>query len=87
MPTVERILPCRGGKSVSVLLSDGKKVRISRARLASLRLEPGQEAPPALLKLLEASLTPEKAQEELDRIRQEHGTPVDALRLFGGVGG
>ena len=32
-------------------------------------------------------LTPEKAQEELDRIRQEHGTPVDALRLFGGVGG
>ena len=68
MPTVERILPCRGGKSVSVLLSDGKKVRISRARLASLRLEPGQEAPPALLKLLEASLTPEKARDAAARI-------------------
>ena len=32
-------------------------------------------------------LTPEEAQQELDRIRQEQGAPVDALRLFGGVGG
>jgi len=68
LPTVERILPCRGGKSVNVLLSDGKKVRISRAVLASLGLETGQEAPERLRKLLEESLTPEKARDTAARI-------------------
>ena len=68
MPVVDKILPCRGGKSVNVLLSDGKRVRVSRAKLASLRLEPGKDAPEALLALLEASLTPEKARDAAARI-------------------
>ena len=68
MPTVDRILPCRGGKSVNVLLSDGKKVRISRAKLAALSLETGKEAPAALLRLQEESLTPEKARDTAARI-------------------
>ena len=68
MPTVERILPCRGGKSVSVILSDGRKVRISRMRLGTLHLEPGKDAPATLLELLEKSLSPEKARDTAARI-------------------
>ncbi|MBO4406077.1 MAG: regulatory protein RecX [Clostridia bacterium] len=68
MPTVEKILPCRGGKSVNVLLSDGKKVRVSRAKLASLRPEIGREAPEKLLELLAESLTPERAKDAAARI-------------------
>ena len=68
MPTVDRILPCRGGKSVNVLLSDGKRVRISRAKLAALHLETGKDAPAALLRLQEESLTPEKARDTAARI-------------------
>ena len=68
VPTVERILPCRGGKSVMAHLSDRKKVRISREMMARLALEPGMEAPEELLRRWEEGLTPERARNIAARI-------------------
>ena len=63
MPVIEKIIPCSGGKSVMVTLSDGQKCRIYKPVLQKLAVTAGCEAPEALLRLFEAKLTSEKARD------------------------
>lgn len=63
MPTIEKIIPCSGGKSCMVTLSDGKKCRVYKPTLEKLAVAVGYEAPDALLRIFEAKLTSEKARD------------------------
>ena len=63
MPTIEKIMPCSGGKSVMVTLSDGQKCRVYKPTLEKLAVTEGYEAPDALLRIFASHLTAEKARD------------------------
>lgn len=63
MPTVEKLLPCRGGKRICVILSDGQSLFLNRDRLSDLGLEKGAEVAQALLPKFSLYHTPERARD------------------------
>jgi len=60
--SVKALYPLRGGKRVSVVLSDNRRLSITCGKVQSLGLKVGEEAPSALLSILADHLTPEAAR-------------------------
>jgi len=65
--TIKGLYPMRGGKRVSVVLSDRRRLSLTNGKVQALRLKVGEDVPPTLLSVLAERFTPEAARNTASR--------------------